>query len=539
MANWQAFGDAWNQGSFVSQVPAPDADPGAAPTICVQFGAPWLPYVLGALYQLTQPSAWDPTSAGFADVLTQAQDLMAIFSSAEVCTDMLQFQFTDTCGLQYSVDGGVTWIDVPGWDTFASTCFTGATGATGATGPTGPPFVGAGGAPPNPQGVSTDQQACNIAAYLAATIVKGSLQSFVNSKNAALTQVEAMSAIVALLSGFDPVVDLIVAAASIGANYVYAQTTSDYTDALASAPFQSDVQCAIYDAIVTDGYVTSGNFSTILANLAAISYVHSDVVTTVHDYVQGLGLVGLQMMQVSGSLYVGDCSACSRNSNALQLTHLDPDFVQMASDLAIGGGDFTIGGWIQSPAGGGYPQGLFCSAQAAPFPSVCGQISLGCYNVYNVGANAQNTGCSGGFCAGSMSSINNGGNHHIVMTRSGGTLKVYGDGNLLQTNATSASGSLSSGSGNTSIIGGANNNFGSGVEPNYAECTVWGWAAYVGTALSATDIANWYAAGSFGNPVGSPTNFWPFGEGSGTSVADTVGGNTGTIYGTPRWVTHS
>jgi|SRR5579872_413853 len=293
----------WQQTSDLQAVDLPAAAPLDAPLVCLQLNQDWLPLVLGALLQLCHPAQWTGDDTAQQAAVTAATQLALAIGDAEVCP-VLEFRLTSGCVLQSSVDGGTTWVDVPGWPTYAPGCY------TGATGPAGPPFVGAGGAPPNPQGATTAQQACNIAGYIADTIVKGSLNSFVSSKSAALTQVEAVGGIVALLSGFDPIVDLIIGAAAIGANYVYAQTTSDYTAAIADAGFQSAVQCAIYAAIVADGYVTPGNFAAILTNLAAISYTHADVVTTVHDYVSALGVTGLQMMQVSGTLYVGDCSLC-------------------------------------------------------------------------------------------------------------------------------------------------------------------------------------------------------------------------------------
>lgn len=310
MANWQAFSDLWNQGSFVSQVPAPNAEPGDAPTICVQFNAAWLPFVMGAIFQLTQPSAWDPTSTGYADVLAQAQSLMGIFSAAEVCTDMLQFQFTDTCGLQYSVDGGATWIDVPGWDTFASTCFKGDTGATGATGATGPAYVGQGSAPPNPQGATPDQQACNIAGYLAAQLIQMSIQSAVDSVNASKTIVDAVAAGLALIPGVDITVGLVTGALALLVNAVVALSTAPFEAALTDVTLWSDMQCAIYNAIQPTGYVTAANFAAIVDNIAAISYTDPDVITTIAAYVDASGADTLMYQQNNGSLYVGDCSSC-------------------------------------------------------------------------------------------------------------------------------------------------------------------------------------------------------------------------------------
>ena len=69
--------------SYVEPVTPVDAEPDASPGVSVCFNAAWLPYVLGALQQLAQPSTWDtsdPTTLQTA--LDRAQALLGLFGNA-------------------------------------------------------------------------------------------------------------------------------------------------------------------------------------------------------------------------------------------------------------------------------------------------------------------------------------------------------------------------------------------------------------------------------------------------------------------------
>ena len=234
---------------------------------------------------------------------------MAMFSEAGVCTDMLQFQFTDTCGLQYSVDGGVTWIDVPGWDTFAGACFTGPTGPTGPT--TALQAATSPGTPGNPQDVSTAQQACNIAAYLAADVLQASMAQMVTNYNDAKNMVDSVVALFELIPGVDAIFGLFVGAGAILYNFYTAATIADFTDASTDPTLLAELKCAIYGAILADGQVDSSNFADVVTAIGAVSYAHAEVITALVDYVDGLGVTGLEQLQLLGSTYAGDCSTCS------------------------------------------------------------------------------------------------------------------------------------------------------------------------------------------------------------------------------------
>lgn len=134
---WNPSSFRQQQGSFVEPVPIPAADPMSPPFVCIQVNQEWLPYVIGALMQLVQPTSWlHSTEAELQEVLARATDLIGVAGNAELCVP-ISLQFTETCALQYSRDGGATWLDVPGWAGNAGTCFRGPAGTDGAPGPRG------------------------------------------------------------------------------------------------------------------------------------------------------------------------------------------------------------------------------------------------------------------------------------------------------------------------------------------------------------------------------------------------------------------
>ena len=370
------------QGSYQAPVPVPGADPADAPHVCLSINSTWLPYVIGSLMQLVQPSTWatsDP--AALAAVLTAATELIERFGTAGEC-GVLTFRFTDACLLQFSTDGGATWADVPGWADYAPGCFVGpegpagaagATGPEGPEGPEGPPGPpGAIATPPgNPQDTYTAQQACNIATYLAVVVTKAALQAVVDQVNAEESLYNTVAAVIALIPGVDIVLGLIVGAGAVLVRLVHDHTTAPYETALGDSTLWSDVQCAMWQAIKTDGAVTADNFPAILTNVGAIPYANADVVDTLVAYLTELGATGLLAVQDTGSLYVGDCSGCAGAgwSYFWDGTTNTPPWGQVAGDNV--GDDFayvpgpdlyqeSMTGWLSINRGAGSPpaQGL-------------------------------------------------------------------------------------------------------------------------------------------------------------------------------------
>jgi len=311
----------WGQrGSFANPVPIPAGNPATGPWLYARIEPSWLPYLLGAAEQLLQPSTWDTTDPD-ARLDAQMRAMEAIFMLAEAAPMIpVQFQFTETCGLQVSADGGTTWSDVPGWSDYAHSCFAGpagetgpvgGTGPAGETGPAGPPGNGyATSLPINPSGAEPQQAACNVANYIALSIIKAALSQAIASIGDSQTLLQYGAAITALIPGVDLVIPVVMGGASLLYGAIESGTLSDFTDAEGDGTLWSEVQCAVFSAIAADAGVTAENFPTLLANIGAISYGHADVVTALHSYVAGIGASGLESLQQLGGLAVGDCSAC-------------------------------------------------------------------------------------------------------------------------------------------------------------------------------------------------------------------------------------
>jgi hypothetical protein len=247
-------GEWWKQrGSFLEPVTPPTTDICDAPLYCITVNQEWLPYLAGAAMQLAQPSTWQTaTEADRQLAIARATDLIAEIGTAMPCIS--------------------------------------------------PPAA--------IPGVGTAQQACNIAGYLANVLIKDSIQKAIDAINANQTVLGYGALIVDTIPGTGFIIDAIAGGLYALYNAINGGTQSDYTDALADPTLWSQMTCAIYDAIVTDGGVTTANFSAIQTNVAAITYAHSDVITTISNYLIALGASGLQQLQGLGALAVYDCSSC-------------------------------------------------------------------------------------------------------------------------------------------------------------------------------------------------------------------------------------
>ena len=105
--------------SYREPLPDPGTNLISATVVCAQIPATAIPYMIGALLQLLQPPAWDITDpTRMAEVLGQVTDLIVALGTAGAC----MFRLTNTCLLQYSLDGGTTWVDVTDWATNFPLC---------------------------------------------------------------------------------------------------------------------------------------------------------------------------------------------------------------------------------------------------------------------------------------------------------------------------------------------------------------------------------------------------------------------------------
>ena len=267
------------------------------------------------------------------------------------------FRFTADCIMQYSTDSGVTWLDVPGWDANAPTCFAGFHGAAIPIDDIDP------GAPPNVQDVPAEQAACNIAAYLAQTVIRGAVNEAQRQATLTNDALDFGVALVALIPG----IDLVMVGLAAGANALYqlvdGDNLSDFTAAASDEALWSAVTCAIYGVIAEDGEVTDANFAAVGAAIGGVTYSHAEVPTAMAIFWGGLGVKAVRAAQIAGALEVADCSACATSGawcTWWQSGERDMCNGEWTAVQASGGpaGVGTCAGDVFTPASGGGSWGL-------------------------------------------------------------------------------------------------------------------------------------------------------------------------------------
>lgn len=341
MGLWRGRQPWWQQGSYVEPVAVPGTDPAADPQVCVSFNKAWLPYIVGSLLQLVQPSSWatsNPTT--LADTLTAATELIERFGTAGECT-VVQFRFTDDCLLQYSTDGGDTWTTVPGWASFAPTCFTGPEGPEGPEGPAGPAptfrmdgcnlqystdggdtwttVTGWGGftqdclppgTPANPLGSDTDTLACSIAAYFASQVINAGIQHVLDEINDSKTLVQTVQSLLALGFLIDVPIALGLELGTLAFNVIQGLNLTDLQTGLSDTAYFGDVMCAIFEVIQPDGMITAANWAAVQAAIDAVTAPNAATASAVSGYVDSMSYATAGYLQQQGPIYEGDCSGC-------------------------------------------------------------------------------------------------------------------------------------------------------------------------------------------------------------------------------------
>lgn len=293
LVNWQ------QQGSFEIPELPPTTEPDEGPFVCLPpINRFWLPYVMGALDQLRNPSAWlVADDAAMYTTLARVTKLREMLGVGTPCMNY-QLRFNG-CILQYSTDFGSTWTAVDGWDGFCS-C------AKDCTFPIGVP-------PVPPGGPTGDQLACNIADYLAVQIVQLAIQKQLANFSADNTLFGIANELALVMAG----VGFVWTAAFVEGAYIIWQainagTEADFSAAVSDPTLWDQIRCCIYSAIVAEGLVTSSNFAAITTCICAISYTHAEVITAICSFITALGYHGLaELQQAAGTNANADCSFCS------------------------------------------------------------------------------------------------------------------------------------------------------------------------------------------------------------------------------------
>lgn len=230
---------------------------------------------------------------------------------------------------------------------------TGGTGPTGATGATGPAGSTPTGPPPTFAGATTLQTACNIAAMLTTSVFKASLQTAVDTAGADQTAVQTVGALAALFLPLAPEITLAIEATVVLQAAITSISVGPYNTALALDSLWHNIECAIYLAIAGSGYVTGANYPDLRAGVAGVTFADGGVKTTLLDYMDALGATGIEKLQQTGGLYVGDCSTCDQPPWCYHFDFRDSDGGFVADpEMGVAGAVWESGvGWHQTTTG--------------------------------------------------------------------------------------------------------------------------------------------------------------------------------------------
>lgn len=95
--------------SFAQPVVSPSTDPDTGSQISVTFGADWLPYILGALRQLTLVTTWAGTEAEILLAQQRAELLLLLFDGGTAMA--LEFEISDGV-LRWRATGAEDWTEI-------------------------------------------------------------------------------------------------------------------------------------------------------------------------------------------------------------------------------------------------------------------------------------------------------------------------------------------------------------------------------------------------------------------------------------------
>lgn len=285
------------QGSFESGTIPPFVEPDEGTPICIgPIAREWLYVVLGAIDQLRNPSTWIIADDDVLyTTLRRVDKLKEIIAVSEGCVPPVQMRLNSECVLQYSNDGGATWIDTTDW----------AANFPGCVKSNFPPPV-----PVNPPDNPPGQEACNIATWLGRQILIAALKQRSTDRTANNNVSDSVANIIHAVFFNIPFIDDLTNATNYMVQTTNPETAADVAAAATDAGFEAAVIKAIFDAIHVVGFVNASNFATVAANIAAISYpAHAWAPIMIANFWTNLGLATIRQMQSEGTVTDGDCSA--------------------------------------------------------------------------------------------------------------------------------------------------------------------------------------------------------------------------------------
>lgn len=331
---WDMPQNYWQQqGAFEEGSIPPTVEPDAGTQIVLgPVAQEWMPWICGALDVLRNPSNWivaDDTAmyntlrrvdtllglicgqrGGCVQTLTRLQgcELQTSIDGGATWVAVpgwdagiaacVGAQLTAACGLQTTTDGGATYKDVVGWSTYFSTCVQGIVI---------PPV------PPLPPGETPDQQACGIADYLAHVIIEQAIVQAVNAYNQELSYLNFIQTIIPLFSVGFPLTTIGLEAFITLYRIISSGNIADFTAASTDPILVYKVRCCIYNAIKATGYTTASNYGGVSTCLHTMTYTYTSVRDAIASFWDNIGLEQIQAWQNIGTWNIQDCSDCGGN----------------------------------------------------------------------------------------------------------------------------------------------------------------------------------------------------------------------------------
>lgn len=295
---WSMPEPNWQPTSSFNSPATPPADAPDAGTLVALpcINQDWLILLLGACDQLRNPSAWPETltDAQLNTVLEQVNELRSMLSERSSCVNpIVGLSFDCATGLvaHFATGPAETVITNLDFCECSNSCLI-------------PP------APSNPPAAPVNQEACNLAGYLAVNILQVTIQTAQAILNTADQIVTFAHQLADDLTSGNFVIHLLNDAIYDFWGYYVGGVRSDFTAAGSDTALWSAVTCAIYNAIKDQGYVTGANLAAVRSNICAVSYVHADVINALCAFVNHTPLVAWQVLQAVGALDDVDCTNC-------------------------------------------------------------------------------------------------------------------------------------------------------------------------------------------------------------------------------------
>jgi hypothetical protein len=164
--------------------------------------------------------------------------------------------------------------------------------------------------PPLIPGQPTANRACNIAGYLSNYVIRESVSQGTNAVTQGLGAVTFVWGIIRFIPGFAEALPLTWLGMTALLAAITAIGPTPFTTAVNDPTLFPAITCAIYQAILADGQVTTANFPTIISNITALTFADAGVKTTIIAFINDLGPGGLQSVQTGGVFAAYDCTGC-------------------------------------------------------------------------------------------------------------------------------------------------------------------------------------------------------------------------------------